>query len=260
MSERDHAEADIGPGIRRLALVVGLPLVDGVFITLVLTGALDSLSGILVTGLVVFAGSAAAAIVLADCSCDPAHQLGTIVGIGAVVVPVAALQAWLAPTLIALVDVAVLRRFAALVLVFIAIDLAGWRLARVLPAPAAVVGIGLLVSLDPAGLALRTDPSVAFHGAVAALLGILVLASVALAGARIRPYLDAGRVRSTGAAALVVLALATVGVVPPVLALAVLLGGIGLSVAAEGLGGAQSPTSAPGCSPGGYVEAGGPFR
>lgn len=233
-------------GSRRLGLVVGLPLLDGVFLTLVLAGALDSPAGIAVTGLVVFAGSAAAAIVLAECARPTGAEVGAVLAVGAIIVPAAAVQAFLAPTLVSLVDVELLRRFAALILVVVAIDLSGWRIHRRLPAPGALVLVALLICVDPGGeLVVYTDPAMAMHGAAAATIGVVALLGIAVAGGRLGTYCDPRRLRSAGAAALVAMALATLGWVPTGVAMAALLVGLGVGVTETmGLrGGADSARS-----------------
>ncbi len=217
----------IDPGIRRLAIVVGLPLVDGVFITLVLAGVLDSLSGIVLTGLVIFGGTAAAAVVIADCPGQPRRRLLAVAGLGLVIVPVAAIQAMVAPTLATWIDIVVLERFAAIVLTIIAIDMLGLRIGRYLPGPGPVVILALLVSLNPTnGLVLAADYTLLVNGAIAALIGIGAISLWIILGHHLRAFLRPDRIRFAGGLALVALAIAIVTPIPTELAIVALVVGL----------------------------------
>lgn len=216
-----------GPGIRRLSIVVGLPLLDGVFVTLVLAGILDSISGILLTGIVIFGGTAAAAVIIADCDGNPrAHLVGVIV-LGMVIIPMAAIQAMLAPTVATWLDIALLERFAAIVLAIIAIDMMGLRINRYLPSPGPVVVLGILVSLDPAnGIGLVADTTLLVNGAIAAGIGIGAVMLWLLVGQRLRSKLDPDRIRVAGGVSLAVLAVALLSPVPAAAAIGALVLGI----------------------------------
>lgn len=233
----DASPSIVGRATRRLAIVVGLPLVDGVFITLVLAGVLDSPAGVALTGFVIFGGTAAAAVVLADCTGRPRRRLAAVVVLGMVIVPVAAIQAMLAPTLATWIDVALLERFAAIILAIIAIDMMGLRVGRYLPSPGPVVILALLVSLDPAnGMVLAADQGLFLSGAVAATIGVGVVAVWIVLGHRLRPVLDPARVRVAGGVSLAALSVALVSSLPAGIALIALGGGIIFALDAGGSG------------------------
>lgn len=64
-------ESIVGNDARLLALVMGLPLIDGIFVALILSGALDTTLGALQVGLLIFGGSATVAVILAEMSGTP---------------------------------------------------------------------------------------------------------------------------------------------------------------------------------------------
>lgn len=237
-SDVRSSRIDTGPGVRRLAIVVGLPLVDGVFITLVLAGVLDSLAGIALTGIVIFGGTAAAAVVLADCCGKAQPRLLAVAVLGAVIIPVAGIQAMLAPTLATWLDIALLERFAAIILVIIALDMLGLPIREYLPSPGPVVILALLVSLDPAnGMVLAADYALLVNGAIAAGIGIAAVASWILVGERLRPILEPARIRVAGGLSLVTLAVALVTTLPPEIALIALGAGVLFAIDRDGLEG-----------------------
>jgi len=220
-------ERRVGSSTRLLAVVMCLPLVDGVFVAVVLGGALETLGGIIEVGLLVFAGSATVAVILAEMDAGPRAQARIVLGVGSVVVAGAAVQATLAPTIESLLNMAIFERFAALVVLGVAASTASARLDEYLPGPPVVLGLGLVASLEPAGasFALQTDPGLIARAVAAAGVGVLVALAVAVTSPWLRAAVEIDRFRFGSAVALGVLALSIAGFVPssaPV-ALAVLL-------------------------------------
>ncbi len=99
---------------------MGLPLIDGIFPVLVLAGALSTWMGVLEVGLLVFGGSATVAVVLAELEGGPRQQARSVLIIGAVLMPIALVEAALAPTVAGLVELGTLDRFAGLVILAVA--------------------------------------------------------------------------------------------------------------------------------------------
>ncbi len=207
-------EQHVGEPTKLLATVMGLPLVDGIFPALVLAGALTVPFGILETGLLIFGGSATTAVVLAEMGGTPRQQAASILLLGAVLVPVAAIEAALAPTVASLIDLAVFERFASLVILAIAAKTASARVGEYLPRPGAIVGLGLLASVQPAGatLTITPDPTLVGKAAAAAGVGITFALGIALGGPYLRGRVDLDRFRFGSAVALGTLALSVLGV------------------------------------------------
>lgn len=209
-------ERAAGDGTRLLATVMCLPLVDGIFPALVLAGALSGILGVLEVGLLVFGGSATVAVILAELDGSPRENATSVLAIGVVLVPLAALEAALAPTIAGLVDLAVFERFAALVILAIAAKTASARVGEILPRPGAIIGLGLLASVDPAGARLVTtiDAGLVSRAAAAAGAGVAFALLVAWFGPRLRELVVLDRFRFGSAVALGVFALSLLGLVP----------------------------------------------
>lgn len=209
-------EQQVGRGGRLLATVMGLPLVDGIFPVLVLAGALSTWTGVLEIGLLVFGGSATVAVVLAELDGGPRQQARSVLIIGAFLLPVALVEAALAPTIAGLVELAVLERFAGIVILAIAAQTASARIGEYLPRPAIVVLLGLLASVDPAGATFvaTLEPGVLLRAAATTGVGIAFALAVALASPWLRNAVDIDRFRFGSAVALGVLALSVLGVMP----------------------------------------------
>ena len=219
-------EQRVGGATRLLAVVMLLPLVDGIFPALVLAGALDSVAGILEVGLLVFGGSATIAVVLAEMEGSPVERARSVLLVGAALVALAVVEAALAPTLASVLDLVVFERFAAVVILAVAAATASARVGEYLPRPAVVVALGALGSLDLAGatLALQVDPDLLVRAGAAAGIGVAVAAGTALASPVLQGLVDIDRFRFGSAVALGVLGLSVAGLVPgeAPLALAVL--------------------------------------
>ncbi|MFB6163453.1 MAG: DUF5794 domain-containing protein [Halococcoides sp.] len=218
-----------------LATVMGLPLVDGVFPALVLSGALATTGGILEVGLLVFGGSATVVVVLLELDGSPAQRARTVAVVGSGVIAIAALEAAFAPTVASVLDQAAIERVAAVAIALIGARTASDRVAEWLPHPGLVVAVGLLVSLDPAGFALGTVANGPFlAGVAAASIGVGFALLVALAGPWIRRHVDLLRFRLGSAVALGLLAGSVAGVVQPGLSLVAFGATIAFSIAQGG--------------------------
>ena len=209
-------EQQVGRGGRLLATVMGLPLVDGIFPVLVLAGALSTFTGMLEVGLLVFGGSAMVAVVLAEMEGSARDQARVVLLIGAVLLPLAVLEAALAPTIAAVVELATFERFAGIVILAVAAQTASARVGEVLPRPAIIVLLGLLASVDPAGATLVVEANVEMmaRAAATAAIGIGFALAVALTSPWLRNAVDIDRFRFGSAVALGVLALSVLGVMP----------------------------------------------
>jgi hypothetical protein len=209
-------ERQVGKSTRLLATVMALPLIDGIFPALVLAGALTYPFGILETGLLVFGGSATVAVILAEMDDSPREIVPSILLLGAIIVPVAAMEAALAPTIESTLDMGTFRRFAGLVIVAVAAKTASARVGEYLPRPAVIIGLGLVASFQPAGLdiAVTTDPVLVAKAAATAGVGVAFALGVALAGPQLRGAVDIDRFRFGSSVALGMLALSVLELMP----------------------------------------------
>ncbi|MFB6195483.1 MAG: DUF5794 domain-containing protein [Haloplanus sp.] len=209
-------ERRVGGATKLLATVMMLPLVDGIFPALVLAGALTYPFGILEAGLLIFGGSATVAVVLAEMDGSPRERVRAIALLSLVLLPAAAVEAALAPTLQTLIDMAVFQRFAGLVILTVAAKTASARVGEYLPRPAVIIGLGLVASLQPTGASVTfvTDPGLVARGVAAAATGVGFAMLVAALGPTLRGSVDLDLFRFGSAVALGMLALSVLGVMP----------------------------------------------
>ncbi len=196
-----------------LATVMFLPLVDGIFPALVLTGALDSIAGIVMVGLLIFGGSATVAVILAEFDGTPRDCVRAVLLVGIPLVILAGIEAAIAPTLAGVLDLVIFERFAALVILAIAASTASARVGQYLPRPAVIISLGLVASIDPTGLelALVTEPQLVVRGVAAALIGVLFGLVLAVLAPQLREIIDLDRFRFGSAVALGLIPLSIIG-------------------------------------------------
>jgi len=209
-------ERRVGGATKLLATVMALPLIDGIFPALILAGALTYPFGILETGLLIFGGSATVAVVLAEMDGSPRERMRAIALLGVVLLPAAAIEAALAPTIQTVIDMAVFQRFAGLVILTVAAKTASARIGEYLPRPAVIIGLGLVASLQPAGASLTfiTDSGLVLRGVAAAGVGVGFAMLVAALGPVLQESVDLDLFRFGSAVALGILALSVLGLMP----------------------------------------------
>jgi hypothetical protein len=206
-------ESLVGGDTKLLALVMMLPLIDGIFPALILAGALDDPLGAVQIGLLIFGGSATVAVILAEMSGTPREQVTVVLLVGIPLILLAALQAALAPAIDTVLNEAVFERFAAVVILAIAAKTASATIGEYLPSPAVIVGLGLLASLEPSGAAfiVMEDPALVANATLAAVVGVAFALGVAISGPYLREYMDIDRFRFGSAVALGLLPLSLLG-------------------------------------------------
>ena len=206
-------ERIVGGDTRLLALVMMLPLIDGVFPALILAGALDDPLGAIQVGLLIFGGSATVAVILAEMSGTPREQATIVMLVGIPLILLAGVQAALAPAIGSVLDIVIFERFAALVIVAIAAKTASATIGDYLPNPVVIIGLGLVASIDPAGaeFVLMDNPALVANAVLAAGVGVAFALAIALGGPYLRGCMDIDRFRFGSAVALGLLPLSMLG-------------------------------------------------
>ena len=200
-------ERQVGSATKLLATVMVLPLIDGIFPALVVAGVLSTATGVVETGILIFGGSATAAVILAEMDGDRREMVTSVLLIGAVIIPLAALEAAFAPTFRGFLNLPVFERFAGLVILTIAAKTASSEIGEFLPSPGVIISLGLVASFDPSGFAIETSPEYVLNGAAAAGVGVAFALAVAVLSPHLRGRVDIDRFRFGSAVALGVLAL-----------------------------------------------------
>lgn len=206
---KGHVQGFLDSDTRRLATVLCLPLVDGVFATMLVSGSLNAVSQMLSVAVTIFAGAGALAVVFS--MKGSGHEVrkkvfkaSTVLMVGTTVV------ALIAPIYRELVAVSLMREVAAIALVLIAGKMSGLSAAEKVPVPVVVV-TGLLLALkQPSGIRLSISyllPAIATVSAASAVL----LAATYISS----DVVDLSVMRKGAAAVLIIVAVSMLGVSTP---------------------------------------------
>lgn len=217
---------------RLLATIMGLPLLDGIFPTLVAAGSLNSLSGAIEVGILLFGGSATAAVILTELPPDTRGNLLRLLSVGGLLTILALLEAALAPTVASLVEMHVFRWFAASVILVIAGKTASSTIGSWLPRPASILLIGGILSASPGSVVVQVSLSTSLlvHTVIAVGSGIVFAAGIIVGRQYLLSVVDLDRIRFGGALALALVAFSVLGVVSSKVSLLVLALSVALAV------------------------------
>jgi hypothetical protein len=210
-------ERQVGGATKLLATVMALPLIDGIFPAMIIAGAVATWTGVLEVGLLIFGGSATVAVILAEMDGSRRDQMLAVLTLGVFLIPLAAVEAALAPTFQQLINTDIFHRFAGLVILAVAAKTASAEVGEYLPRPAVIIGLGLVASFQVPSGPLTLDPEFwqVVRGAAAAGVGVGFALLVAMLGPRLRGAVDLDLFRFGSAVALGVLALSVSGVWHP---------------------------------------------
>lgn len=218
--------SDIGTTpTRLLATVMLLPLIDGIFAALVVAGAIDTIIGAAQIGVLVFGGSATAAVILSDFKADMKQNLKSVTYVTILLVLGAIITAILSPVITELINTQLFERFAAIVILSIAAKTASAYIGEKLPRPSAIILLGFVASITPKNpfeLAISIDGTLISHAIIAALAGSFFAYSVVLLRSHLVQHLNIERFRFGSAVALGLISVAILGLTPMSAPLAVL--------------------------------------
>ncbi|MFB6104572.1 MAG: DUF5794 domain-containing protein [Halobacteriaceae archaeon] len=203
-----HLHRWVGDPTKLLASVMALPLVDGIFPAIVVAGGLATVAGVVQVGLLVFGGSATAAVILTEFDGSRMRGVRRVLAVGGPLTVVAGLEAALAPTIASALDVAVFERFAAIVVLAVAAMTVSARIADLLPRPGAIVALGFVASVRPgtADLTVAADLTLVGRAIAAGLVGTGFAVAVVAFRPTLLTWLDVDRFRFGSAVALGMLA------------------------------------------------------
>ena len=190
---------------RKLIFILCLPLVDGVFATLLVTGAIETFSDVVSVALTVFTGAGALAV-LYSCSETRKEATRTVFRAAPYLVVGAILISLVAPIYEQLFFVGRLRYAAGLALFTIAVKMGGLEVGEWLSVPAILI-TGMVLSVkNPSSVALSLE-----YVAPAAGTALVALSALFLASRLDTSQLDLNYIRKGGALVLGSIALSMYG-------------------------------------------------
>lgn len=214
----------IGSREQELLTVMGLALVDGVFPVLILSGALETPLQAIQVGLLVFGGSATAAVVFGEFDGGLWANLKSVMTVTIIISAIALIESMLAPVISSVLTIQRLEIFAAIALFIVAVRVSGASINKYLPSPVFVIGVGLLLSFQlggaPTNVTYQTD--LVFNTLIAVTAGSVFTATLVVIKHLFSEVINLERLQQGSAIALGLLVLALLGVVPQSASLAAL--------------------------------------
>jgi len=135
---------ELDDGSKKLAFILCLPLIDGVFATLLVTGAVSTFSQMMNVAVTIFAGAGALAVLYSE-SENRGEAVQMVNRVMPIVLGGAVLVALIAPVFESMFQTSLLKYAAALAVLSIGFQLAGFNIAKKLP-PTAIIITGLVLS------------------------------------------------------------------------------------------------------------------
>lgn len=208
---------NMNEGTKKLALILCLPLVDGVFATLLVTGAVETFSDIVSIALTIFTGAGALAV-LYSYSSSKKEALTMVKQVVPVMFLAGILVALIAPVFESIFYLERMQLVAGLVLVVIALDILDHHVSDYLSVPTVLL-TGMLLSLrNPSAITISSE----YLAPALVTLSISIVFLYVFAHMN-REMLDLDVIRKGGAAVLMIIAASMFGLnVPSGLSLTVL--------------------------------------
>lgn len=218
----ETSKVALSPSARKLIVVSLLPLVDGVFLTVLLSGEVTSVLEAVKYGVLLFGGAGTLAIILTELPTSLTDRIEIVMFVGILLVCGSAAVALLASSLSDVFYTPTLRLFAAIVIGLIAIETIDqeWNI----PSPASVAGLGVLISIRPhliTEVSTSYEPQILFYAVVAGLTGVIFALTVAVLRELVQGQINMVYLRYGCAISLGLLSLTIVGIVPSIYSVAV---------------------------------------
>lgn len=204
-----HVQSFLDRETRRLVTILCLPLVDGVFATMLVSGSVRTLSDVIAVSLTIFAGAGALAVIFSSTG-DRRHARKIVLKASPVLILGSVAVSLVAPVYEQLVSVSMMQQVAGLALLVIAGKMLEFRYLKNISVPA-VVATGAVLSLQSPGSISVTYSYVVPAAATALMASMILLGSTYLN----RDLIRVSAFRKGAAAVLVVLALPMLGFTIP---------------------------------------------
>lgn len=194
---------------RRLTTILCLPLIDGVFPSLLVGGAVSTVSESLIVSLTIFSGAGALAVLYSSTQ-EKSEARKMVLKASPVLVTGALAVSLIAPAFQQLFSVQMMQTVAGLALISIALDMLDVGKASMFPVPAIVV-TGLALSFNASGTPVLTLEYVY----PALLTSFLAVTSLYVMASLDSSRLDLNTIRKGGASVLLIIAVSQLGLKIP---------------------------------------------
>lgn len=205
----------IGKKYKHLATVMGLPLVDGVFVSIVLSDGLTSISDAVLVGMFVLGGFATIGVIISEFDGSKRNMMKNTIYMGIGIAIFAVLQAVLAPSISAFVNTETFKYGAMLALCSISIQILPIDITDRMLGPTPIVVISLLFSLQlDEPLVISYSTGIAIYALLAVGIALVICLLTIMARDRLVGVIDENTMRYATALGLIMVMMSIGGYVP----------------------------------------------
>ena len=201
-----------------LFVMMGLPLVDGVFLSIVLSGGLSSVLDSIMVGSFILGGGATVGIILSEFTDNPFDAIKKTFLITVVIGLIAMLQASFAYMVEPIIDTQTFKYGAVIALIALSIRIIPDDKTDKVVSPTVIIVVFLIISIEPSGLSSIGSVSYSLTNGLYAVLSVFVAFTISSVAILFRPLLT-GRIDSkclkyATSIGLMAITLSIVGIVP----------------------------------------------
>lgn len=178
-----------------LFVMMGLPLVDGVFLSIVLSGGLTSVLDAIMVGSFILGGGATVGIILSEFTDRPFTAIKKTFLITVMIGFIAMLQASFASMVEPIIDTQTFKYGAVIALIALALRIIPGEKTDKVVSPTVIIVVFLLISIEPAGLSSVGSVSYSITNGLYAVLSVFVAFTISSVAILVRPVLT-GRIDS----------------------------------------------------------------
>lgn len=203
---------------RYLLVIMGLPLIDGVFLSIVLSGGLESLIDSFMVGSFVLGGGATVGIILSEFRESNRVSIRKTLIISSVLGIMAVLQASFASSLQPVISTERFTFGAVLALIVLAVRIVPIKKTDKIVSPTVVIFLFMIISINPGGLSSLGSLSFDLIQGFYAFVSVLVATSISVIAIVARPVLQdkisQSKLKYATSIGLLAVAFSIVGIVP----------------------------------------------
>lgn len=216
---------------RLLFVIMGLPLIDGVFLTIVLTDGLSSLINAVFVGSFIFGGGATIGMILSEFDQDIVTSVKRTIMTSIIIMILAIIQVLIAPLIESAINQSILSIGAFLALTSLSIRILPYKSTDKIIPPTVIIGLFILLSFNPmqvgsVNIIESLDIILIIYTIVSIIIATIISITTILFRSKIKEHIDTRIIKYTTSIGIFIIGLSIVGYIPSIIAPIVLIVGV----------------------------------
>lgn len=217
---------------RYLGLIMGLPLIDGVFLSIVINNGLNSIIDALIIGAFVLGGGASISIIMSEFDNDLYTTIKRVLIIGLIITIIAIIQALFAPILESFINTDIFIYGAVLALIALAYKIIPIGKKYMIFQPGIIILITLIFSiqLDYSVELIDINLMYGIYALISGLLATSISLMTVIYRSKLIKLLDENIIKYTTGVGLVTIALSLINIIPSVTTIIIFIFGFIIAI------------------------------